>query len=279
MKRSTIGSTLFAALVLAVVSTPATAQRTGQDFRLDHFKCYQALDYGQVLDVTVQLEDQFDLAAGARESANHFKPLRLCNPVEKRIGNVVNEITPGNENHHLTLYAFEPDPIVSLNGIVLVSNQFGQQKLEFESAFILAVPTGKTLGSSVPTAPDDLNHFKCYFVRGDASKYFRIVGLADQFEKTRHKLLEPVLFCNPVRKFVSDGDSYEIMDPADEHLTCYRISITTTNTRAVFIANQFTNGADTSFVVGAADLLCVPTEKKSFTFHHIFDLTAAPGGG
>jgi hypothetical protein len=264
--------TFAAAVVLATASTAVKAQGSEPDFRLDHFKCYRMPEVtGNTVPGPVRLEDQFDRALGIIELVEFFVPLRFCNPVEKRFAGVVSAIK--NSEHHLTLYAFDPLDGKPIRGVVLAVNQFGKQKLEIESADILAVPTAKN-PTGAPVPPADLDHYKCYYARGEVPGRLRVVGLADQFEKVRHKLYEPVLFCNPVQKTDVSGNVFPIQNRED-HLTCYKISVATVDHKFAVIANQFTDPILDMFAA-AADLLCLPTQKASFKLDPDFGLVA-PG--
>ena len=265
---TTVLSALISAIVLATTFTTVRAQ----DFRLDHFKCYRMPEVtgNTVLPTTVTLQDQFDIALGRAELVEVFVHLRFCNPVEKRVAGAVTEIK--RNDHHLTLYAVDPVEGKPIRGDVVVLNQFGKQKLRIESADILAVPTTKNPGSLDP--PAGLDHYKCYYADGAAPAALRVVGLEDQFETVRHKLREPVLFCNPTRKTDAAGKVFPV-ENADDHLTCYKISIATVDRKFAVIANQFTDPILDMFAA-SADLLCVPTKKEKFALDADFGFTT-PG--
>ena len=247
------GAGLLAAIALA--AAPSSAQVLPDP---DHFKCYFA--QGESADVDVMLQDQFDERLDPDiEDVRVQDPVRFCNPVEKRVRGRVEQIN--DDRNHLTFYRFEEANPRIITGVVKIANQFGDQTLEIESANLLAVPTQKLQpGGHAP--PVDLNHFKCDFADGKSPKRPRVVGLADQFQTLRHKLREPHLFCNPVKKTDATGQVFAIIN-RDFHLTCYRISFEKGLVTTVLINNQMHDG-DRLFEVTLGHLLCVPTKKLDF---------------
>jgi hypothetical protein len=225
-----------------------------------HFKCYASR--GQAADPSlakVVLEDQFDASLGIKEEVEVTRPVRFCNPVEKRYKRRTASIA--NPNNHLTFYSFDPAAAAPTTATVIVFNQFGTRILELESADILAVPTEKQESGSA--FPDTLSHFKCYFAFGKGVDE-AVVGLADQFEKVKHKLLDPALFCNPVRKYDISGEQIGPIFNPKVHLVCYNISRANYLVRQLVIANQFTV-TTTDIVTGPGDMLCVPSLKLQFS--------------
>jgi hypothetical protein len=237
-----------------VAAAPVSAQS------LDHFKCYQALLFVPVSPppptlATVALADQFGVE---RQVTIPELEYRFCNPTVKIFGATSTGIL--DPDHHLTFYAYDPVNPAPIKGAVEIFNQFGRQKFEIETANVLAVPTSK-IG---PPPPADLDHFKCYFASGDLPKGIVVVELDDQFEVRKHKLLEPLYFCNPVEKTdLVTNDVTEIQNE-DAHLACYTI------TPGYFwppidlvIANQFYDSTkDMQVTIG--DVLCAPSRKLRF---------------
>lgn len=284
MKWTAISAALISVLVLGTAPVSVMGQnftRRHLDFDLDHFKCYPAATTRFEPIAGVTLIDQFDRALDRKEIVEIFVFLRFCNSAAKEY---LNTFTPNEHpEHHLTLYHFNPDPETKpIQGRVVVANQFGRQKLDIESARILAVPTAKVPGEDEPgtpgTPPTDLDHYKCYYATGQAPDP-RVVGLFDQFEThtLNHKLGEPVLFCNPVQKTDRAGNTFEIRNRED-HLTCYQISVLTEHDNPAWIYNQFF--AEGTFMKAhRANILCVPSKKVSFKLGGPEFGTISPGPG
>lgn len=217
--------------------------------RLDHFKCYTAL--GRSPDALIGLRDQFDATA---RDARVRRPSLFCNPVEKTARSVTGapEVTPIDDpDAHLTLYTLVTRPVPT--GGVIVSNQFGEDVLSLTGqGMMLGVPTQKLPHES----PENLDHFKCYGVEGDAVG--QRVELADQFTRERVRVMEPFLFCNPTLKRHA-GQITEVENP-EAHLTCYRIDAGPFPT-TLEVRNQF--GSE-RLRTERAHSLCVPTEKQGF---------------
>lgn len=231
--------TIFAfAGIFSIASFASLAQ---QPFQIDHFKCYFPLEAGTVQPVTVLLKDQF-----GSNPATVGKIFRFCNPAKKFHNGVITPIM--NPDDHMTLHQTGPQPLVTRQ--VKIRNQFGDQLLTTQDARILAVPTQKDPHGP----PKALNHFSCYAVANGPVLNVPI-GLSDQFFPSRHQIMRPLLFCNPVEK-THNGVVTPITDP-DDHLTCYTI------TRVPFVKdvtlhNQF---GDLLFRSSYTDLACVPTRK------------------
>ena len=270
--RLAIGLALIGAL--AIVATPRFAA-AAHGVVLAHFKCYGVLSAFEPAPripdpFVVTLDDQFNSSLGLLEDVEVKEALRFCNPVEKKFLATTTSILSATAPP--TFYAYGPRaptaPLPTIIGEVAVFNQFGDQILDIESANILAVPTQK-LEPNPHAVPTDLDHFKCYFAKGETPKgksLFKgllVVELSDQLESLKHKLIEPLLFCNPVQKTDPAGVVIGVDHPLD-HLTCYTLStLTATNLKEVVMRNQI-NSDDVLLEVGFGDLLCVPSEKVDF---------------
>lgn len=245
---------VVAALLLLSSLSGVTPARAQEELRLDHFKCYTAP--GTSPNALIGVQDQFDATA---RDARVGRPFLFCNPVEKTARSATGApvVTPiDNPDAHLRLYALATQPVPT--GGVVVSNQFGEDVLSLTGrGVVLAVPTQKLPHEP----PENVDHFKCYGVEGDAVD--QRVELVDQFTRERARVLRPFLFCNPTLK--RHADQVTPVENPQAHLTCYRISAgpfpTTVETR-----NQI--GAET-FRTERAHSLCVPTEKLGFDI--IFD--------
>lgn len=115
-----------------------------------------------------------------------------------------------------------------------------------------------------PTAPPDLDHFKCYFAKG--SLQTRLFQLVDQFDVARNQVqrvddLRIVRFCNPVEKIIQRGpgkpEVTHIRRP-DAHLTLFQTDPQPAVLRSVLIRNQF---GRQQLSVRDAVVLAVPTGK------------------
>jgi hypothetical protein len=211
-----------------------------QDFRIDHFKCYFPAESTQVQPAPVQLADQFGPSA-----AQVGKIFRLCNPTRKFHAGVVTGVNHADD--HLTLHQTTPQPLVTRQ--VKIRNQFGDQEITTLDARILAVPTQKAPHGP----PQELNHFNCYVAQGQPVQ--QVVGLSDQFFASKHNVVRPVLFCNPVQK-IHNGAITPITNPND-HLTCYSMT-RVPFVRDVDLRNQF---GEHHIRTSLTDMLCVPTQK------------------
>jgi hypothetical protein len=247
-RKSCIG--LGAGLVALLLSSAVGHAQTAPV--LDHFKCY--FTFGQSLNRDVILQDQFDAAAGIKETVLALTAVRFCNPVSKdHAGQVTPIVDP---NAHLKLYLIRPtDPPVTRS--VVVSNQFGaNQRLRVYGAEVLAVPTQKIVPGN-HAFPTDLDHFKCY--RAEGRRVNATVDLEDQFHRERNvRVLRPFGLCNPTTKEHPGQSTLTPILHPDAHLVCYKIT-GRSFTGSVTALNQF--GTEV-IPVRTADLLCVPSAKR-----------------
>jgi hypothetical protein len=134
----------------------------------------------------------------------------------------------------------------------------------------LAVAVAALLGAGgAAQGTIDLDHFKCYKIeRGMPPQAF--VELADQFDVDPLTgaiifepalVLDPVRFCNPVKKTVVGGVDTPISDP-DAHLKLYLIRQPTQRKEVVLVSNQFTNPQGETFDLAGPIILAVPTQKR-----------------
>ncbi len=123
-----------AAVFLVAGAHPATAQ-----FNLDHYKCYKVKDLKnpKFEKTTVSLTDQFGIVDGDYEAK---KPFVFCNPVDKDGEGIL------NTDDYLTCYkAKGPRMDRSSRPNVQVVNQLGTLQLQAKKAFLLCVPSTKTV--------------------------------------------------------------------------------------------------------------------------------------
>lgn len=223
---------------------------------VDHFKCYQARitrTTPKFVPRTVNLADQFETVDTLVR-----KPATLCNPVSKNAEPVIDSTA------HLTCYATKDVRTARFaKRDVIVTNQFGEQRLTVQKPYQLCVPTEKGIVPA-PPGPSALgvDHFRCYKAK-PAKGSPRVDGvpvtLADQFE-TRPVVVKPCLrFCAPVSK---NGEP--ILDPAG-HLTCYKLVRDPADAVPPFqpidlnVENQF---GDLQLTARPLPHLCVPSLKR-----------------
>lgn len=242
-------------------------------YTLDHFRCYDLWDPDiMFVEPHVTLQDEFDERRQIEEDVSIVGPNRFCAPVVKRVvdhGGNVHETPISDPDAHLTLYAFQEKTLhrpVTWN--VVVKNQFGTQKILAKQPRYLAVPTEKVERGL--EFPDRLDHFKCYEAYG--KDIGLQVHLKDQFAEVDQVVLDPKLYCNPVRKTDSAGTEFGVRSP-QLHLTCYDLMDVVPYPDNVYLSivsrairNQFTSETAAStvgFFTVVFDLLCVPSYTVS----------------
>jgi hypothetical protein len=196
---------------------------------------------------SVDLVDQF----GAT-TASAYRPERICNPADKDQEGIQDPTA------HAMCYAIRETGFARRQ--VVVQNQFGEQTLNVIRPAELCTPAAK---DGVPlAAPDLLDHYKCYDVRGVFGERFepRTVTVDDQFESKQAIVQKPVSLCNPVDK---NGEG--VPDPSC-HLVCYRLLDPVRprmDPRDVTVSDQFgTMGLRAiSGTCRKIGLLCVPSTK------------------
>lgn len=259
------GSLFFAAVALELGSqagefttlpviayTEADERIAEVEKMLDHFKCYPTRNpLANIPKNPLELEDQF-----FTEEAQILRLDTFCNPVAKFADG--KDAPVRRPDAHLAFYkilVMGSSPILK----VKFSNQFRKnQEVNIFAPDLLGVPTQKLHGNQDKETPDDLSHFKCYIAVSEAGAG-ATVTLRDQFHKEpKLKVLDPLLFCNPVRK-----NETPIVNP-DAHLVCYKIEDAKKfhDLPSLEASNQFDD--DFFFDVADATLLCVPSVKKSF---------------
>ncbi|MFQ5527675.1 MAG: hypothetical protein ACE5GX_15615 [Thermoanaerobaculia bacterium] len=133
------GGLAVALLALAALALPtgSAAERHEQGQMMgenNHFKCYEALDWGNWRPSKAELKDQF-----GRSVAYVVRPKTLCNPVDKN-----GEGMP-NPEYHLVCYEIKDDPLGEHERIkkVEVHDQFYEGPLYVGMANLLCVPAKK----------------------------------------------------------------------------------------------------------------------------------------
>lgn len=210
-------------------------------FRLDHFKVYDAKDVAVGEERRVELQGQFDdaLRPSVLMALTHF-----ANSVSKN-GSVIID-----KHAHFTWYRLKPDLEKEPERTVEIENQFGKQTLVLgDGAYLLAPAEKKETASSFPKG---LDHFKCYIVKKGPTLDVQ-VSLQDQFgNENSVQVGQARFFCVPVVK-VFQGKRFPIQNPAD-HLTVYDIAQSPRKANDQF--RQF------KLVFDPCQMLCVPSKKN-----------------
>ena len=223
---------------------------------IDHYKCYQTritANTPKFVSRTVTLMDQFETIDSLVK-----KPATLCNPVSKNGEPIM------DTSAHLTCYATKDMRTTRFaKQDVIVTNQFGEQRLTVQKPYQLCVPTRKGIAPA-PPAPSTLaiDHYRCYKAK-PAKGSLLIDGvpvtLADQFETRAAVVKKCLRFCAPVSK---NGEI--VLNPAG-HLTCYKLVRDPGDTVPPFpridlnVTNQF---GDLQVTARALPHLCVPSLKE-----------------
>jgi|GEM_PF-1382350 len=220
---------------------------------LDHFKCYEALQTN-FRQRAVGTRDQF----GQRRT-RVLRTRQLCNPVSKNGGKVL------QPRAHLVCYETRDTGNPFTPRTVVVTNQFGQRKLNVLRPNRLCVPSlkRKTAGP-LPSTPNPtrlVDHFRCYDVKAQPAT--RTVKTTDQFKTAETRVIQVTRLCNPVRK------NNEPVRRAKAHLVCYTIrDVQAFNPLAVRVRNQFGRAA---LRIRRPETLCLPSFKQV-----VATLAAAP---
>jgi hypothetical protein len=181
------------------------------------------------------------------------RPVSLCAPAQK------NSERLRNRTGHLKCYAIAQRGF--RRRLVAVRNQFGPGRLTVLRPTSLCLPSLK-YAARVRRAPSLFrarasltDHFKCYAVRQTGRVRPRVVVVADQFGRSRVRLLAPDRLCAPVQK-----NRTRVQHPVS-HLVCYpvrRLAPRRFRGRQVRVINQF--GVELVRVFRPQEL-CVPSVK------------------
>jgi hypothetical protein len=213
----------------------------------NHFKCYKQY-MGPRVDEDVMLIDQFKTSI-----ATVTRPDRFCNPANKNNEGI------DDPTAHMNCYRLQEEHFENID--VIVTNQFGEQKLTVRRVDSLCVPAIK---DGIPSDLD-INHYKCYSVlRARGQKRFeqREVTLEDQFEFKNTIVKRPKLLCNPVDK------NGEPVPSPESHLVCYSITDAAGQDRfdrtPVEIEDQFNSGSAKAVRGDCREVsfMCVPSLKR-----------------
>jgi hypothetical protein len=169
---------------------------------LDDFKCY--VTGGKVEKRTVALADEFE-----SKQTLVRKPVWACNAAATEGEGI------RSADAHLACFAIKdakttPRQPPFQRRSATLQNRFGSVTVTVKGPGALCLSSGR----GAP-APPDLDHFKCYRVRGGGGR--KTVTLADEIESKRTLVLKPATLCNPVD---TDGEG---MRDAAWHLLCYAI--------------------------------------------------------
>lgn len=178
-----------------------------QELNLDYFKIYDVKDYR--VEYWVALQGQFDEEP---EKAELLVLSYFANPVSKNRESIY------DRNAHLTWYWLY-QPIPEPTRMVVVENQFGQQKIVIGKPAALLAPAQKRQKDS--QFPMELDHFKLYWVL-ERESVDKSVALQDQFGSEEARVTYPVAFGVPVQKEYEGKVSHIHNDEA--HLMIYSIT-------------------------------------------------------
>jgi len=130
-----VSSFCFAFVATAILAAaPAAAQ-----FNLDHYKCYKVKDLKnpKFEKTSVTLTDQFGINDGIFEAK---KPFLFCNPVDKNDEGIL------NTDDHLSCYKVKGPRLQAADRPnVEIVNQLGTLQLQAKKAFLLCLPSTKTV--------------------------------------------------------------------------------------------------------------------------------------
>jgi hypothetical protein len=191
----------------------------------------------------VVLEDQFGVWDYVPLDLNWFS-----NPDQKTHGEIVHPIN--NPRLHYTWWFLGAEAFNKPG--VQIENQFGPQLLNvFGYEQYLLNPATKDDTGPIPIA----NHYKCYRCDGDPPN--ATVQLQDQYTTRTAVVGAPHWLCNPTRKIVVGGPTFDIVDP-NQHYVCYDIG-PQPGTFSALVSDQFFQNWELDLTDNL--YLCVPSEK------------------
>jgi len=148
---------------------------------------------------------------------------------------------------------------------VTFTNQFGEdQVIVIHNALYLLVPTTKLLNRPPATAPDDLDHYKCYeVIEATDVDTGQMIDIEDQFGVDEDVVVgKPSYFCVPANKYLGLEEPRPGLLNAEDHLTVYEIPPTRGPIPPFKTKDQFQDHP--GFNVIETVFLCVPSKKVSF---------------
>lgn len=193
-----------------------------QDLRLDYFLLYEVAR--QSVRESVALKGQFDKEP---ERGKLLFLDRFANPISKNGEDFY------DENAHLTcyyLYESMPEP----TRVVVLENQFGEQKFLIGNGFGLLAPAMKTLERE-SVFPEKLDHYKVYEVL-EGEPLNAVVPFRDQFRSAEVRVTYPHGFAVPVEK-EHEGKAFPIQNER-AHLTLYKVGVSRMS-RVIQVRDQF----------------------------------------
>jgi len=250
---------------------------------LDHLLVYNTVEYVPEPIGEVDLYDQFQDELGVTV----YEPMLFANPVQKTVLPGGSATPIEHEDEH---YVFYPIAGESFNATIQITNQFGNQTLDLQDPFFLAVPSQKI------SWEQPLDHFKTYWADWPLEPLVPPpqwepplpvdVQLEDQFVTINATVTDPYLFANPVEKWVSKFEWTPIWDPKD-HLTLYDIVYKEDPLMwEVTVNNQFGNNQWLQVVgpfhlavpTGKLALEC-PADLNHFLVYYVYDYEIVPNVG
>jgi uncharacterized repeat protein (TIGR02543 family) len=233
----------------SLLAVPTQKEGYGKPMGLDHYLLYIVTN-GPAANAAVDLHDQFHDEQGVSVTAPAF----FANPVRKTHDGNVTEIE--NPEAHLVFYEISGGTFQTQ---VLVDNQFGEQTLNVDDPYLLAVPSEKI------DWVQPLDHFVCYGVEG-APYVGENVTLVDQFVAINATVGEALFFANPAEK--KYNDVWTLISNHDHHLTFYALDYEEEpQWWQVEFDNQF--GSGWNMAVYGPVALAVPTQKLEPIYHDL----------
>jgi len=263
---------LLAAAGFALTSTGASGAttartspaRTAKVPKLSHQLCYTSAARGFTIPGGVRLYNQF--------SPHGFVPkigraIMNCNPVIKTVSvpstGKTRTYPITDPAGHLACFSITERPQKTPAPIAL-RNQFGTGTLYLSRAFLLCLPTWKSLTkppSHRTSQPAGLDHFTCYLAQGPNTFVIPpVVKLQDEFDrKPVIATVSPLanIVCAPTRKTVN-GKVYKILHPLNL-LVCYPVQPTPIRPR-VYDQNQFGHA---TVIIKRTQELCLPSVRAN----------------
>lgn len=275
--RISIGLTGLVAVSLAAVAFWSLQRADAQEetYTLDHFKCYDTRLQNLRSRALVFLLDQFGIHDQTFERDIVAQTRFFCNPTRK-IHNET-EVGVSHADDHLIWRSLRPvfsDEKFNKRSVVVL-NQFvpNGQTLRVIRPSHFAVPTQKVAVDGEQTEhgfPEDLDHYKCYDVKGDDVN--AAASVQDQFDVLSDvwndvAVVTPRYLCNPSYKIHFKGfgednrGEWEFVDVKhpNDHLVCYQVREGNRHAKKVIGRNQF---GEQEVLTGTFELLCVPSEKR-----------------
>jgi hypothetical protein len=261
----------------------------------DHYKCYKAQQkWPKHQQTVITIQDQF---LGAPERVVVDKLDDMCNPVSKNDEGIVQSLAhfksypvkkhrdrgddddddgdDDDNGDHRTRKVPErrdgqgagndddDDGDSGFGRTVVVTNQFGEERLKVGKREKLLAPSSKSLippaspGADPGAPPPFIDHYVCYTAKHERN-IFAWVTLEDQFRREQLRVGKARLFCNPIRKEHAGAVTEILPRPSGtpDRLVCYDLTPRRRTERLVNMRDQFANAV---LKVVHGESVCVPS--------------------